>query len=118
RPGPLPPIRAPSLPSVRLGREREKQWTWLCWSPAVRLSSLSMNGPNRLKPELQLLCFFHDRPPHVMATVGADCVRGDGVPALRAIGQLLGLFVIVGAAAASFLVRLSSLRDGHDKFLC
>jgi len=53
-----------------------------------------------------------------MAAVGADRVRRDGVAALRAIGQLLGLFMIVGPAAAGLLIRLSSLGDGHDKFLC
>src|SRR5262245_19732340 len=67
---------------------------------------------------LCLLFFLHHCPSHVMAAVVADGVRRDGVAALRAIGQLLGLFMIVGPAAAGLLIRLSSLGDGHDKFLC
>ena len=55
--------------------------------------------------------------PHVVAAFGADGVRGHGLAALRAVGKLLGRFVIVGPAAAGFLIRLSSLRDCHVKFL-
>lgn len=66
----------------------------------------------------RLLFLLHHRPTHVVAAVGADCVRRDGVAALRAVGQLLGFLMIVGPPAAGLLIRLSSLRDGHDKFLC
>jgi hypothetical protein len=52
-----------------------------------------------------------------MTALGANGVRGHGLAALGAIGQLLGMLLIVSPAAAGFLVRLSSLRDGHDNFL-
>jgi hypothetical protein len=50
-----------------------------------------------------------------VTALGTDSVRGDSLTTLGTVGQLLGMLLIVGPTAAGFLVRLSSLRDGHDK---
>src|SRR5437868_5692743 len=60
---------------------------------------------------------FHHGSPHVMPTLGADCVCRHRGTALRAECQLLGRFMIVRPAAAGLLVRLSPFWDGHVKFL-
>jgi hypothetical protein len=60
---------------------------------------------------------FDHGAAHVVAAFGADGVRGHCLTALGTVRQLLGMLLIVRTAAAGFLVRLSSLRDGHDNFL-
>lgn len=64
-----------------------------------------------------LFFLFDDGAAHVVAAVRADVVRGHRVAALGAVGELLGLLMIVSAAAPGFLIRLTSLRNGHGNFL-
>jgi len=58
---------------------------------------------------------FDDRAAHIEAALRANRVRGDRIAALRAVGQLLGLDRVMGTAAASAGIRLTSLGNGHAK---
>ncbi len=98
------------------------RWVPLLACPAVGNSeALANKSPaNHLPghPVTQKLLFhFYNRAPHVITALRANGVRRHGLAALRAVGELLGRFMIVSPATAGFLIRLSSLRDGHDTFL-
>ena len=71
-------------------------------------------APDDGRAVARLFFFFDHGAAHVITALRTDRVRRDRGAALRAVSQLLGLLVIVSPAAASFLVRLSSLGDGHN----
>src|SRR5690349_15960551 len=91
---------------------------WAPWPGKRKAVFPTLVGSFSGRSASALLFDLDDDSPHIVAAIRANYVGRPGRAALRAVEELLGLFEVVGPAAAGAGVGMLALRYGHDRSLC